>query len=58
MNRYISTMSYCSGDRVGSACSEIGLPMKSRQAGQVLALLVEQHLDHLRRGDDAEFAAG
>ena len=26
-----------------STCSEIGLPMKSRQAGEVLALLVEEH---------------
>ena len=27
--RHKSTMSYCSGDMVGSACKEMGLPMKS-----------------------------
>jgi tetratricopeptide (TPR) repeat protein len=32
--RHISTMSYCSGEATLSACSEIGLPMKSDRAAR------------------------
>ena len=50
----ISTMSYCSGAHRRLGRQRDRLADELRQAGQVLALLVEQHLHHGGGGDDAE----